>query len=416
MSVRLEQGTDKLQVTLGAALTIGTGGVQQYCWFKRMGNQGTWTNIWTLDNTTSWLSLGTRPDGSSLEYTPGGGNQGGSGFATTQDVWYFALGSRFANSRLRVWTEDGSKVFDQNVADTTSFTGVTHLTVGDWGGGDVALNGEVCAAGVSTADAEWSDAEAWAQAQTWLLQKSGGTDRHAFRLAALDDSTAGLHSCTSTALLVNTGVVVGASRPSCLEYDPLASDDFNRANENPIASPWSAIAGGFTGVSVISGNNLEGNGTDGPVMHATTMPNDHWSEIIMKTGGGGLDIGPMVRCSTGKGYLWALNATGDILYSTAGSFVNSGVSRARNAVDEYVFRLEAVGGVLRCYENGVQVGADVSDSNVPTGTQAGTFSFSAISNVGSWAGGRFGVPVTEEPVAQLPGLPRTIRAAAWRWS
>ena len=420
MSLYFDNNTDTCRAHLAAALTIGVTGVNTCGWFcKRATGQG--GTVWLLGdalNPTSDQRLGLWSNSADeLMYTYlGFGGTGINGFgppALNTNYGYVVSKADGTHVRLRVFADDAAltKLYDDTeVVTSANLTTLDELMLGIRDGGGVGSpTGELLNWKLQTTT-EWTDAECRTELSTWLIQKSGGTDRHALRLCNLGDSTAGLHSCASTALFVNSGCVAGTmAAPVAMEYAPLASDDFNRANENPIASPWSAIAGGFTGVSVISGNNLEGNGTDGPVMHATTMPNDHWSEIIMRTGGGGLDIGPMVRCSTGKGYLWALNATGDILYSTAGSFVNSGVSRARNAVDEYVFRLEAVGGVLRCYENGVQVGADVSDSNVPTGTQAGAFSFNASSNVGSWAGGRFGVPVTGPPV--LPFVKLLIKAA-----
>ena len=66
--------------------------------------------------------------------------------------------------------------------------------------------------------AEWSDAECWAEAQKYALQRSGGTVTVQCDLTTITADSTGLNDVSGNALnLTNTGCVNGTWHPSALE-------------------------------------------------------------------------------------------------------------------------------------------------------------------------------------------------------
>lgn len=83
--------------------------------------------------------------------------------------------------------------------------------------------------------------------------------------------------------------------PGRLKHETSYSDDFNRANESPLASPWAAS----TGTINLSGNKLTGNSAAmGSVKYSDLSTADHYSQITTLTCGIGQGCGPMVRFSS----------------------------------------------------------------------------------------------------------------------
>ena len=165
------------------------------------------------------------------------------------------------------------------------------------------------------------------------------------------------------------------------------SDSFNRANEiYMVTTIWSKLAGGFTGdVSIIS-NAIEGNGIDGPRMYdgGTTWGDDQSSEITVFSAGTHI-CGPMVRCGTGTGYMWQLS-NGQIKTATAGAFGAAIATRTATPFsDGDKFKLVAVGGLLKCYKNGVQVGANITDSTYSSG-KPGVYTLDSGGRIDAWTG------------------------------
>lgn len=224
MSVRLNGTADQLAVTLGGALTVGTGAYNVATMFKRMASFAAERDLMYIapDASGTFPRIGLYFSGTAntLVGTYGSENTVGA-YVPAQDEWFWGVMSRAGTgagaARLRVWNMSGTKVHETTGTDATDYTALDTILFGESGGGYDTFDGEVCNAKVHTGT-EWSDAEAWTEAQKFLIQTAGGTDLYAFGLettgAALWER---LDLEGETVLLANTGCVDGASRPSALE-------------------------------------------------------------------------------------------------------------------------------------------------------------------------------------------------------
>lgn len=412
MAIEAVGDSSTARITLGSALTIGTGGFSMGLWVKPTSDPGTFKCFASLANTGNSHNLGWIVDstGDNIE----GWFQGGNGtstpaFARSLGVWYWLVLSRNTAGTLlkvRIFTEDGTKVHEHaNISDTTDYNDLDRVWLGDDGFGEATYPGKYCLWKIQTG-VDWSDSEAWTEATKWLIQKSGGTDRHSFRLYARNQSPVGYHSCTSPAELTESGTWdEDTDVPSCLEAAPTAWDDFQRANETPLASPWAEVPGGWPGTCNLVSNDAQGSGQDSPQYYdkGSAWSADQWVEVVVDNSFT-VDSGPCVRTGSGKGYFWSgyTGGSGEVHLMGTGAF-GSAITTRNPATVSFgdVLRLEVAGSTIRCFKNGVQIGADISDSTHGSGSP-GFFSFSSAGIVMSWVGGEWAVPGIPAPVAHAP--------------
>lgn len=183
----------------------------------------------------------------------------------------------------------------------------------------------------------------------------------------------------------------------------MATDNFNRANESPMAGNWTNVQGEFDLVS--NAAQPQSLAVDsGARYNAITWPDDHYSQAkltINNTGGGGVGIGLLVRCSTSAVtfYRLAIDHAGasnmEIGRTVASAFTSLSVQTAGAWTDGDTWKFTASGTgatvTLQVYKNGVQVGTDVTDSSANrllTG-QGGIFYSSAATSASldDWDGG-----------------------------
>ena len=145
-----------------------------------------------------------------------------------------------------------------------------------------------------------------------------------------------------------------------------ASDNFDRANETPLASPWAT--GASVGVNLTS-NQFKGSGnTDCTSLYNSgTWGNDQEAQITV---GGGLAsgtqyIGVSVRLSTtGNGYTFTTDGVTGTGHSVIDRF-DAGVTTeilaiTMTATAGDILKLRVVGTRLTAYKNGVAVGTVTS--------------------------------------------------------
>jgi hypothetical protein len=155
---------------------------------------------------------------------------------------------------------------------------------------------------------------------------------------------------------------------------PSADDDFNRTNENPLASPW--VAPGSMDALQLSGNEVRGTDAAGDwhVMYnsSETWADDHRSQvkIIESTAGNFEGIGPAVRINTSNGNCYAAVGGSDSvrLYKVTGvasqtSLAVYGTPIAANDL----LTLEADGDSLVVKVNGAVV-ISTTDSDYSSGS------------------------------------------------
>jgi hypothetical protein len=186
------------------------------------------------------------------------------------------------------------------------------------------------------------------------------------------------------------------------------TDNFNRANENPLANPpWSSSGGGSG--QVISNQLLGQFGSDNfPFYNADSPPADHYSKItFISTANAGSDTddgGPCVRMSSSaNGYLFNVESNSNpsppltnwhlfSLVGGSGTPMASGtIAGALSSGD--IIECRAVGNLISGYINGSLIGS-ATDGTYTTGGY-GVHIFGAGSPVtsGIWdnfEGGDFG--------------------------
>lgn len=143
------------------------------------------------------------------------------------------------------------------------------------------------------------------------------------------------------------------------------TDDFNRANETPLASPWVKALG--TNNANLSSNQVVSSGSDDKLYYYTgaTATADHYSEITSATATSAFE-GPAVRisASSDNAYVVILGGFHAFYKCVAGSFSSlaaTGVGEVNNAT----CRLVVEGSSLSYYQAGVlSSGSPITDSSI----------------------------------------------------
>lgn len=184
----------------------------------------------------------------------------------------------------------------------------------------------------------------------------------------------------------------------------LYSDDFNRADENPLAAPWIAVNTGsgspFPSLELVS-DAVQPTGLDeqAVMFYNETVTSDQFSQVTVASLPSGVDyfVGVVVRASYFDGNYYALFASDGYveLYKSvdegAGA-VETLITYSLQAVGNGdVLKLTAVGNVLTGYVNGTQV-LQATDSDISSGLAGisisvltgGTLSDATADN---WSGG-----------------------------
>jgi hypothetical protein len=181
----------------------------------------------------------------------------------------------------------------------------------------------------------------------------------------------------------------------------LASDNFNRANENPLSNGgnWTDSSGAYQVVSNTAQPNFSG-GDQWAYYSGVSWPNDQYSECAVTCTGGVSGavqgFGPGVRLlastSTKTGYWFTIDhsspANATLSYINAGTFTTVDV-RTLSFTDGDLFHLEVQGTTLRLFQNGSQV-YSVTDGNLSSGSAGIVYSSSETAgSLDNWAGGDF---------------------------
>lgn len=181
----------------------------------------------------------------------------------------------------------------------------------------------------------------------------------------------------------------------------LATDNFNRANEDPIASPW--VAGAGSDRMTLATNAMVPNSVNADAWAyydgAISWPNDQYSTCtvtVTGTAGGGSGIGPMVRKTAGTSDATRYELILDHAASnnctlrrrdSGGTPTNIVVfTQAWNDGDTW--ELRAVGNGLTMWLLGAQVGGSQTDSTIVSGFPGIAYSSTETSaNADLWVGG-----------------------------
>jgi hypothetical protein len=178
------------------------------------------------------------------------------------------------------------------------------------------------------------------------------------------------------------------------------SDNFQRANENPLQAPWKWFGGYFQLFNnLIQPQFGASNGYGGAYMYEGPIATDQFSQITVKTVNASSFVGAAVRYTHfGSGTAWYEFHTGGPLggqgyvylekYNSisGGSYLKYALATV-NSGD--VLKLTAIGNVLTCYINGVQI-MQATDSDYTSGwfgASAYAGSLATDAQISAWSGG-----------------------------
>jgi hypothetical protein len=166
-----------------------------------------------------------------------------------------------------------------------------------------------------------------------------------------------------------------------------ATDNFNRANANPIGGNWSTV-GGLTAMQVTN-NAVTGtvHGTDNAVYwNANTFSNDQYSQFRV------LSVshvykGLIVRCNGNNMYLAEVRDNSIAFWKYVnGAWTWLGSGSITQAAGD-IFKFTATGTKLELFQNGISRGS-VNDSSLTSGSPGiHSMSSSTTDTIDDWEGG-----------------------------
>lgn len=149
------------------------------------------------------------------------------------------------------------------------------------------------------------------------------------------------------------------------------TDNFNRANENPLASPWQSVnaAGSLSGKGLkVDANQLVGNsGTNASILTGLEFLDDQSAKVTIAATDTFCPAGVIVRGDVnGNGYLLYYNKNGDdVRLGTLvnGTFTNLKFFGDVGFVEGSSLGLSVSGNTLTAFINGVQLGTPYEDTS-----------------------------------------------------
>jgi hypothetical protein len=205
----------------------------------------------------------------------------------------------------------------------------------------------------------------------------------------------------------------------------LATDAFTRADENPLAGSWSTYST-LTNLQVVS-NAVEAaainTAIDNIQSHTVTLPNDQWAQATIASwvGGATYASAPIglrwAAPNTISGYLLILDKTNsptDTYRLSIQKYTAAVLSQVTSSPSNFVnitlagndvFRLEAIGTLLRGFQNGVLVLSGTEASYAGGRAAVEAYAATSLSNAAwnSFRSGDFVLP-PPTPWAQLAPL------------
>jgi hypothetical protein len=155
----------------------------------------------------------------------------------------------------------------------------------------------------------------------------------------------------------------------------LATDNFNRADENPIGAPWTVRGSGTAGKIVSNTLRMPGSGNDSGIVYTgITWPNDQYSQVTLVTvpnaQSAGDGVGVIVRGNTsGTLTQYELVCASGAAGTTIAKRVNGVYKQLAHSVTTWVAGdvayLEIRGNTLQAKRNGSTAGmpAPVTDND-----------------------------------------------------
>lgn len=168
------------------------------------------------------------------------------------------------------------------------------------------------------------------------------------------------------------------------QFTQLAADNFNRANENPLANgQWTTFAA-FASPLQIVGNVCEAvspNGFGAAQYTGIVWPNDQWAEIKVTAFVSNSDIAVALRCDSGFSNFIEVDVQPTfsrvvVVKGVAGVQTTLGTFPAASIGD--VYRLAIIGTTWYLLKNGVQIGAGAMGAGPVSGSVVVVNSYASV--------------------------------------
>lgn len=178
-----------------------------------------------------------------------------------------------------------------------------------------------------------------------------------------------------------------------------ASDDFNRANEDPIAGNWETVINGLKILTNVAKAHSAADCVSSWKAATTAFSGDHYSEFVIGNATAFDYPGAGCRCNTtggGNGYFAVVETDNNRIQFrklVLGVFSNIGstipYTDANGDTIRFAVSTNGVSADLKVYVNGAQIGATQNDvAGVLTGGQPGLyyeFGNSNATTIDTWA-------------------------------
>ena len=201
-------------------------------------------------------------------------------------------------------------------------------------------------------------------------------------------------------------VLLGLGAAGCGKDDAIAppttvSDNFNRANQSPIAGNWTTapVLPTWEALALVSNQIVPTNAAaDGEAYYSGMVwPNDQYSKAklyVTGTGGAAQGIGLLVRQSASAVTHYRLvvdhASSGNVALGkhVAGTYTTL-ATLTQSWTDGAVWELRVTGTKLQIFLNGTQVGSDVTDNSIASGSAGIVYSSTETSAaIDDWEGGQ----------------------------
>ena len=179
------------------------------------------------------------------------------------------------------------------------------------------------------------------------------------------------------------------------------ADNFDRTNQTPIAGNWTTapVNPGWEALALVSNQVVPTNAAaDGEAYYSGNIwPDNQYSKAklyVTGTGGGAQGIGLLVRQSASAVTHYRLvvdhASSGNVALGkhVAGTYTSL-ATITQSWTDGAVWELRVTGTKLQIFLNGTQVGADVIDNSIASGSAGIVYSATETSAaIDDWEGGR----------------------------
>jgi hypothetical protein len=203
------------------------------------------------------------------------------------------------------------------------------------------------------------------------------------------------------AVLVLVGAACNKDDVTAPVTATFVADSFNRTNQTPIAGNWTTapVNPGWQALALVSNQVVPTNAVaDGEAYYSAMIwPDDQYSKAklyVTGTGGAAQGIGLLVRQSASAVTHYRLvvdhASSGNVALGkhVAGTYTSL-ATVTQSWTDGAVWELRVTGTKLQIFLNGTQVGADVTDNSIASGSAGIVYSSTETSAaIDDWEGGQ----------------------------